>query len=158
MWFSPTRPGFKSWHGKFFANLPDFPPSRIMPIFQKMTFCPSNSETQTFRHVQCAEPWRLEWCVLIPEAVTQETNFLIPKMHCLNKLRGKSRTGIDCVGFCAWWSAVSWWDSFIFTTTLARACGRPISRFRASDITTKNKAVRACFFIRAHSSVGRALV
>ena len=124
--------GFKSRHGKFFANLPDcHPPSKIMPIFQKMSFCPSNSETQTFRHVQCAEPWRLEWCVPIPEAVTQETNFLIPKIHCLNKLRGESRTGIDCVSFCACESAVSRWDSCIFTTTLARARGRPIPRIRA---------------------------
>ena len=87
--------------------------------FAENEFLPSNSETQTFRHVQCAEPWRLEWCVLIPEAVTQETNFVIPNMHCLNKLLGKSRAGIDCVGFCACESAVSRWDSCIFTTTLA---------------------------------------
>ena len=45
--------------------------------------------------------------VVIPEAVTEETDFLVPKMHCLNKLRDKSRTDIDCVGFCACESAVS---------------------------------------------------
>ena len=30
--------------------------------------------------------------MLIREAVTEETNFLVPTIHCLNKLRGKSRT------------------------------------------------------------------
>ena len=52
-----TKPMFKSRHGKFFANLPEcHPPSRIMRFFQKKSFCPPNSETQTFRQVQCAEP------------------------------------------------------------------------------------------------------
>ena len=102
-----TKPMFKSPHGKFFCKLPEcHPPSRIMRIFQKMSFCPPNSETQTFRQVQCAEPW-LAWCVVIPEAVTEETDFLVPKINCLNKLRDKSRTDIDCVGFCACESAVS---------------------------------------------------
>ena len=44
---------------------------------------------------------------VVCEAVTEETDFLVPKMHCLNKLRDKSRTDIDCVGFCACESAVS---------------------------------------------------
>ena len=91
----------------FFANLPEcHPPSRIMRFLQKMSFCSPNSETQTFRQVQCAEPWWLA-CVVIPEAVTEKSDFLVPKIHCLNKLRYKSRTEIDCVGFYACESAVS---------------------------------------------------
>ena len=72
-------------------------------FFRKWVFA-CQTETQTFRQVQCAEPWWLAWCVVIPEAVTEETDFLVPKIHCLNKLRDKSRT---CVGFCACKSAVS---------------------------------------------------